>query len=269
MSTERTDFTGISAWYDKDSLIQKSAAEKLISLLDIQRNDHVLDLGCGTGSITRKIKAMTTGNVVGIDPSEGMVREAIAKRDGLDISFESKYAEEMDYHDEFTVIFCNSAFQWFRDSDRALKNCYVSLKKSGRMGIQAPAKNTYCPNFLAAIHAVARDPRTTATFAGFRPPWLFLETADEYAALFMQAGFAVPFATIETITTLHAPDEVMTIFKSGAAAGYLNQEYYSELVNEAYLKAFREVVKESFQRQANRDGKVELVFNRIYLIAVK
>jgi hypothetical protein len=32
-----TDFTGISARYDKDSLIQKSAAEKIISLLDIQQ----------------------------------------------------------------------------------------------------------------------------------------------------------------------------------------------------------------------------------------
>ena len=51
-----TDFTEISARYERDSLIQKSAAEKLIGLLGIRRNDNVLDLGGGTGSLTRKLK---------------------------------------------------------------------------------------------------------------------------------------------------------------------------------------------------------------------
>lgn len=137
------------------------------------------------------------------------------------------------------------------------------------MGIQAPAKKMYCPNFLAAIDAVAKDPRTARIFAGFRPPWLFLDSADEYAALFREAGFTVPFAKIETVTTLHSPDEMMTIFESGAAAGYLNQEYYSTPADEAYAMAFREVVKGSFHNQANAQGKVDLVFNRIYLLAVK
>lgn len=47
------DFTNIAARYGQDSLIQRSAAEKLIGLLDIRNSDHVPDLGCGTGSLTR------------------------------------------------------------------------------------------------------------------------------------------------------------------------------------------------------------------------
>ena len=264
-----TDFTEISSRYERDSLIQKSAAEKLIDLLDMQKNDRVLDLGCGTGSLTRKLRSMTDGNVTGVDPSEGMIRKAGEERAGLDIAYEVKSAEGLDYRDEFTVVFCNSAFQWFHDHNRALENCHQALRIGGRMGIQAPAKKRYCPNFLAAIDAVAKDSRTAKTFAGFRPPWLFLDIAEEYAAMFTQAGFTVPFAKIETVSTLHSPDEVMTIFESGAAAGYLNQEYYSTRIGVEYAGAFREVVKESFQRQANQAGKVELVFNRIYLVAVK
>ena len=61
----------------------------------------------------------------------------------------------------------------------------------------------------------------------------------------------------------------MTIFESGAAAGYLNQKYYEMRIDERYSKAFREIVKGSFHHQANERGTVELVFNRIYLIAVK
>ncbi len=262
-------FNDIASRYERDSLIQKSAADKLISLLDIRRDDDVLDLGCGTGSLTRKMRALTDGNVVGVDLSVGMIREAEAKKDGAKIDFKVASAEDIAYQDSFSVIFCNSAFQWFRDPKKALKNCYSALRKGGRMGIQAPAKKAYCPNFLAAIDAVAKDPRTAKTFAGFKPPWLFLDTAEEYVVMFRQAGFAVPFAKIEEVRTLHSPDEVMTIFESGAAAGYLNQEYYSTPVGEAYAKAFREIVSETFQNQANAQGKVELVFNRIYLIAVK
>jgi trans-aconitate methyltransferase len=264
-----TDFTEISARYERDSLIQKSAADRLICLLDIRRDDDVLDLGCGTGSLTRKIRAVTDGRVVGVDPSAGMIREAEANRGGLNVLFAVKSAEQLDYNEVFSAVFCNSAIQWFHDHKRALKNCHQALRIGGRMGIQTPAKKAYCPNFLAAIDAVAKDPRTTRTFAGFKPPWLFLDTAEEYAALFRQAGFAVPFAKIETVSTMHSPDEVMTIFESGAAAGYLNQDYYSTGIDDAYAKAFREIVKGSFGCQANRAGKVELVFNRIYLVAVK
>jgi trans-aconitate methyltransferase len=264
-----TDFTDISSRYERDSLIQKSAAEKLIGLLDIQKNDRVLDLGCGTGSLTRKLRSMIDGNITGVDPSEGMIRKAWEESAGLDITYEVKSAEGLDYRDEFTVLFCNSAIQWFHDHGKALENCYAVLRLGGRMGIQAPAKKAYCPNFLAAIDAVAKNPRTARIFAGFKPPWLFLDAAEEYAVMFHQAGFAVPFAKIETVTTMHSADEVMIIFESGAAAGYLNQEYYLTKIGEDYARAFREVVKGSFRNQANAQGKVELVFNRIYLVAVK
>ncbi len=263
------DFTNIAARYEEDSLIQKSAAEKLIGLLDIRGNDDVLDLGCGTGALTRKIRPMTDGNVVGVDPSTGMICEAGNGRQGFDISYDVKTAEELDYRDRFTVIFCNSAFQWFRDPVRSLRNCHAALRKDGRMGIQAPAKKVYCPNFVKATGAVARDPRTAKTFSGFRPPWTLLDTKEEYSSLFERAGFSVPFARIEEVKTLHSPDEVMIIFESGAAAGYLNQDYHAMPIDSAYAAAFRKILRESFRKQANHDGKVELIFNRIYLVAAK
>ena len=71
-----TNFSEIAARYERDSLIQRSAADKLLGLLDIKRDDHVLDLGCGTGNLPGHSRNMTEGAVVGIDASEGMIREA-------------------------------------------------------------------------------------------------------------------------------------------------------------------------------------------------
>jgi len=263
-----TDFSEIAARYERDSLIQKSAAEKLFGLLAIGGDDDVLDLGCGTGNLTRKIRGMTGGRVVGVDPREGMAREA-ANQAGAGISHVDMGAEELGFENEFDVIFCNSAFQWFRDPQAALRNCFSTLRKGGRMGIQAPARQAYCPNFLSAIERVALDCRTRETFAGFTPPWLFLETAAEYESLFANAGFTVPFAKIEELKTQHTTDEVLTIFESGAAAGYLNQAFYNSRIDDAYGEYFRKILKEAFAGQAGEHGYVELVFNRIYLLAVK
>ncbi len=264
-----TNFTEIAARYDRDSLIQKSASERLLGLLEIKRTDRVLDLGCGTGTLTQKIRARTDGSVFGIDASPGMIREAERNRQGLDITYDVLTAEELDARDLFDVIFCNSAFQWFRTPGQALRNCHTALLAGGRMGIQAPATKTYCPNFLTALDAVRRDARTAKTFSGFQSPWLFFDTAEEYSALFRQAAFLVPFSIIEEVRTRHAPEEVMTIFESGAAAGYLNQEYYQDGIDDSYTGAFREIVRKAFREQAVHDGKVELLFNRIYLVAIK
>ena len=71
--------------YEEHAPIQKSAGDMLIALLNIGKNEDVLDLGCGVGNITRRIRKMTTGKVVGIDPSEGMIKKARekARKSGL------------------------------------------------------------------------------------------------------------------------------------------------------------------------------------------
>ena len=49
------DFTEISCRYEKESLVQRTAAELLLSLLQIGSQDDVLDLGCGTGHLAASI----------------------------------------------------------------------------------------------------------------------------------------------------------------------------------------------------------------------
>jgi trans-aconitate methyltransferase len=263
------NFTDIASRYERDSLVQKPAADRLISLLAIGRGDDVLDLGCGSGSLTNKLRAMTEGMVTAVDPAEGMIHEAKAMYGRDAIVFRVARAEDLAYTGDFTVIFCNSAFQWIREPAKALAACYRALRPGGRMGIQAPATLNYCPNFLKALDAVARDPRTAKTFSGFTPPWIFFDTAEEYAALFRGAGFVVPFAAIETVTTRHSADEAMAVFESGAAAGYLNADHYGTAFTGEYAAAFREIVARSFRKQADGTGRVALTFNRIYLVAGK
>ncbi|WP_456329035.1 hypothetical protein [Archaeoglobus sp.] len=116
---------------------------------------------------------------------------------------------------------------------------------------------------------VKKDERTGETFAHFKEPWFFLETAEEYTSLFEKCGFKVVFSKSETFTTSHTPEEVFRIFSSGAIAGYLNQDYYDVELTEDYISAFKEIVKKAFEQQSDESGLVNLKFSRIFLVAVK
>lgn len=264
-----TDFTEISKRYEKDSLVQRSASEQLFDLLKIKGAEDVLDLGCGAGNLTKKLAEQTKGKVVGVDASEGMIAEAKKNYGSLGITFEVCPVEELNYTDSFDVIFCNSTFQWFKHPQTALKSCFNALKANGRMAIQAPAGKAYCPNFIQGTKKVAADPNLREQFASFKSPWNFMATAEQYAMLFMKAGFEVQYASIDQTSSLHTPEEALKIFDSGAAAGYLNPQYYSRPISEDYKAAFRRVMLESFKEQATPEGKVNLVFFRIFLLAKK
>lgn len=59
----KVDFSNIADKYEGYSSVQKSAAEVLLKLLEIGGNEDVLDLGCGVGSLTRRIREITKGKV--------------------------------------------------------------------------------------------------------------------------------------------------------------------------------------------------------------
>jgi trans-aconitate methyltransferase len=152
---------------------------------------------------------------------------------------------------------------------KAIRNCHAALRRGGKIRIQTPAKNCYSPNFIEAIGKVKEDSRTRNIFAHFNTPWFSLETAEEYRELFQRCGFRVTLSRIENITTEHTSEEVFNIFSSAAAAAYLNQDCYNAEIGADYIDSFREIAKDAFVQQANTRGKVELIFNRIFLVAIK
>jgi trans-aconitate 2-methyltransferase len=263
------EFSDISRKYDQFAVIQKSAAQYLITMLDIQGKEDILDVGCGPGVITRQLSELTIGKVSGIDPSSGMIEVAKQENKPYDIEFRTGTAEELNDVDQWDVIFCNSSFQWFKDPVQAVHHFYHALKPGGRVGIQAPATTCYCPCFLRAIERVKADAYCSSFFAYWKSPWFFLNQAEEYEELFKQAGFRIQFSNIEKSQTEPTPADCFNQFSTGAIAGYLNTEYYDIPLSTEYISRFKEIVQDSFHSEVGSDGKVDLVFNRIYLIAEK
>ena len=111
------------------------------------------------------------------------------------------------------------------------------------------------------------EPAVRNVFAGFRPPWYLLESAGEYGWLFEDAGFRVLFSSLEDSMSRRTPSEVFDIFCSGAKAGYLDPACYVAPWREGYGEALLDGVRLAFESMADEDGRLELVFRRIFIVA--
>lgn len=97
----------------------------------------VLDVGCGSGTITLEVaKAVNPGTVVGIDPSSGSIdrgrKWAAQVEHPGNITFQVGDSHRLDFPDEtFDVVYSNTVLHFFLDPVVGLKEQKRVVKKGG------------------------------------------------------------------------------------------------------------------------------------------
>ena len=109
------------------------------NLLDIVKTgDWVLDVGCGSGSITREICDLVgeSGFVVGIDPSDHLL-ELARKNYGGQLNLRFELADIFTYSSacKFNVISSSRVLQWLSNPGEALIKMIDLLKDDGLLTI--------------------------------------------------------------------------------------------------------------------------------------
>lgn len=124
-------------YLDDVKAIQVSLAykQKTFALLNVQKGDHILDVGCGTGEdvITLAHKVGFTGEVVGIDKSETMITRArnLANRIELPVKFHINDAHSLEFAGNvFDGCRADRTFQYLKNPEKALAEM-VRVAKSG------------------------------------------------------------------------------------------------------------------------------------------
>jgi ubiquinone/menaquinone biosynthesis C-methylase UbiE len=99
---------------------------------------RVLDVGCGTGAISKDIAALIgdTGHVTGIDNTEFFIqsgKETYADVKNLDLIYTDLFAYEPE--EKFDLIVAARVLQWLNNPVEALKKMYALLKPGGIVSI--------------------------------------------------------------------------------------------------------------------------------------
>ncbi|WP_332369729.1 methyltransferase domain-containing protein [Spirosoma telluris] len=98
----------------------------------------VLDVGCGSGAITRSIAEKTgpTGRVLGIDPNENLIQQARQNAGTLPgIDFQQADVFSFDTTEQFDLVTCARTLQWLAQPEAALINMKRFVKPGGHLAI--------------------------------------------------------------------------------------------------------------------------------------
>ena len=119
--------------------LTRPLADRMIKLAELGQNDHVLDVGTGTGVVAlQAAQATRNGKVCGVDLSEKMLATARMKADKLGIAekieFRQMDAEELQFPEStFDTVVSLFALLHFPDPLKALKEIYRVIKPGGTL----------------------------------------------------------------------------------------------------------------------------------------
>jgi len=184
MSADATAQEWSPSRYAENARFVSDLGQPLLALLNPQPGERILDLGCGDGALTEKIKG-GGAEVVGVDASAEMV--SAARLRGLDARVVDAY--HLAFDQEFDAVFSNAALHWMsRDPDSVITGVHRSLKPHGR----------FCGEMGGHSNVAAITVALLATLESFgvrnrsANPWYF-PSADEYRSRLEQARFRVEY----------------------------------------------------------------------------
>jgi trans-aconitate 2-methyltransferase len=178
--------------YDKFNREREQPFYDLLALIRPRPGMRVVDLGCGTGKLTRVLhNRLDARETTGIDRSDKMLEPARAQAQPHGMRFETGTIEGFAGNGSgpFDVIFSNAALHWVGDHDALIPHLTSRLAPGGQLAFQVPAQHEDATH-LTADAIADTEPFRTALGAWHRVH--AVQTPDRYARLLYRSGFADP-----------------------------------------------------------------------------
>lgn len=152
-------------------------------MVDVRPNLRVVDLGCGTGELTRKLAdAFPNSHVTGLDSSPQMLERA-ASFSSPNLVFVQ--GDQAALTGEWDLIFSNAALQWSENHAELIPYLYGRLAPGGQIAVQVPSNHNHIS------HQIYRETASEEMFRfilnGFQR-YAPVLPIDDYARIFFNCG---------------------------------------------------------------------------------
>jgi trans-aconitate 2-methyltransferase len=221
--------------YERFKAERRQPFSDLMALVERRPRMRVLDLGCGTGELTRALHDhLGAEETTGIDNSETMLLKS-SEYGNETLHFEQTDIVAFAADRPFDLIFSNAALHWVPDHEALLRKLTALLAPAGQLAVQMPANDDHPTHAIAA--ELAREYGVDS-----RPSHLL--RTEHYAELLHQLGFARQNVRMQVYGhLLPSAEEAVEWVK-----GTLLTDYERRIGSErypAFLRKYRERVVDS------------------------
>lgn len=141
----------------------ETAEERLPLYLDVGLKDAslILDVGCGSGAVTRDIARLTKGQVIGVDGSSDLIKIASSLlHDSSNTAFSLASANKLPFQDDvFDLVTCNLLLMWVENPQNVVKEMARVTRHGGKVLASLE------PDYGGKLH-YPENPKVDAIFAG-------------------------------------------------------------------------------------------------------
>src|SRR5258707_10500899 len=122
----------------------------LLALVEPRPGMRVVDLGCGTGELTRLMhEQLEAAETLGVDSSAEMLAKAAAFA-GTSLHFEQTPVEGFGGHEPFDLLFSNAALHWVEDHPALFARLTTMIAAGGQLAVQMPFNHDHVSQRVAA-----------------------------------------------------------------------------------------------------------------------
>jgi SAM-dependent methyltransferase len=153
-------FDTVAAEYDRH---RPTYPDQLIDLAcqagGLARGDRVLEIGCGTGQLTRSLAARGL-SVTAVEPGQNLI--SLAEKVAPGVQFVNRRFEDAELPEPFAAVFCAAAFHWL-DPDVGWRKVAESLAPGGMLaliqycGVRDPKTAGDADALIAALASAAPE----------------------------------------------------------------------------------------------------------------
>lgn len=243
--------------YERFALPRLRPGLDLLRSLQIAPPQRIVDLGCGTGTLTVALSERWPGaETIGVDSSHEMLESARSSQSTVRwVEADLRSWSE----DGLDLIFSNAALQWIENHRSLFPRLVGLLRPGGHLAVQIPA-NDKAPTHTIAARLAASE-RWHGRLAGSirRSPVLSPET---YVGLLLAPFREVDVWSTTYLHVLSGPDPVTEWVKGSLLRPVLARLNSDE--RRDFLEAYSAAARLEYPPQS--DGSTLLPFTRIFLI---
>lgn len=236
-------------------------SKDLLSRIQLDHPQRILDIGCGPGNSTRELLLrFPDAEIIGLDNSQNMLDKAKIETPGARYVL-ADASGDLYFLGSFDLVFSNAALQWIPGHLSLLPRLMELLNRGGALAVQIP--NTSNMAITEALHRTAGSEKWASRFDGKEPGHSAKEPFEYYDALCGAGELSVWETQYHHVMADHR--KIIEWYESTGLRPYLS------LLDKPEQAQFKEDLLENVKAlyPLRKDGTVLFPFRRIFLLAYR